>query len=50
MDVFTQIVLLVFAVLFCLMTMGAKTKETGILYASSAAGAFILLLVALSIL
>ena len=44
------ITLLVFAILFCFLTIDAKTKEAGILFARSAAGAFSLLLVALSIL
>ena len=50
MTLATQITLLVFAVFFCLMAMSVKTIKTGIFFASSAAGLFILLLVALTIL
>ena len=46
----TQITLLVVAVFFCLLAMGAKETKAGIVYASSAAGAFVLLLAALKIL
>ena len=50
MKIATEITLLIIAILFSLMAMSAKTERTIILFASSAAGAFALLLVALSIL
>ena len=50
MKLATQITLFILGIIFSLMAMSANTVRMGTLYASASAGAFSLLLVALSIL